>query len=221
MKQVASIAALLAACAGGDSDAARAGLDAGELPYVTEVVAFEPGDSAGYGQDDLPDVVLGPPRGKGEQVGSLHVLSLGVGGEIVLGFEPRAIVDEPGVDLVVFENAFWAGGDPSSVFAEPAEVAVSEDGEVWHTFACDQDGDAERQFAGCAGWTPTLEYDAGELVPIDPEQTGGDRFDLAELGLSTARYVRIRDLSDQGEGTNAGFDLDAVGLVHFADEDQL
>jgi hypothetical protein len=159
-------------------------------------------------------VVLGPPQGKGEQAGSLDVLSLGAGGQIVLGFEPRAIADGPGADLVVFENAFWAGGDPSAVFADPGEVAVSTDGEDWHAFACDPQGDGAGAFPGCAGWTPTQRYEPGELVPLDPELSGGDAFDLAELGLSSARFVRIRDLSAAGEGPSAGFDLDAVGLVH-------
>ena len=36
--------------------------------------------------------------------------------------------------------------------------------------------------------------------------------------MTRARFVRIRDLSTRGEGTNAGFDLDAVGLVHYAIE---
>ena len=42
-------------------------------------MSFEPGGNAGFGQDQLPDVVLGPPMGKGTSRGSLDVLSLGVG----------------------------------------------------------------------------------------------------------------------------------------------
>jgi hypothetical protein len=217
-----SLALLLAACPGshpaGDSgQSTDGGVSAQDLPYASEVVAFEPGESAGYGQDDLPDVVLGPPEGKGEQIGSLDVLSLGVGGEIVLGFGERVIEDGPGADFVVFENAFWAGGDPESVFAEPGEIAVSDDGAVWHTFTCDPDpssGPAGRP-VGCAGWSPTRAYDAADLVPLDPELSGGDAFDLAELDLHEARFVRIRDLSSEGEPDNAGFDLDAVGLVNY------
>ena len=44
----------------------------------------------------------------------------------------------------------------------------------------------------------------------------GDAFDLAEVGLAEARWVRIRDLGTGGEAPSAGFDLDAVGAVHFA-----
>jgi hypothetical protein len=184
------------------------------LPYATRLVSFTPGPGAGYGQDKLPNVVLGPPSGGGTQHGSLDVLSLGKGGSIVLGFDRYAIVDGPGPDLLVFENPFWPNDDPSKVYAEPGEVSVSEDGETWATFPCDAAGDGAGHFAGCAGVTPTLVYDAETIIPLDPAVTGGDGFDLADVGLVTARFVRIRDVSDRGEAPTAGFDLDAVGIVN-------
>ena len=182
-------------------------------PYASSIVAFEPGEGAGFGQSKLPGVVLGPPLGKGVTSGSLDVLSLGKGGSIVLGFEPLALVDGDGPDLVVFENAFWPGGDASAVFAEPGEVSVSDDGEEWHTFPCDAEGDGEGHFAGCAGVTPTEKYDASAVVPLVPALTGGDAFDLAELGVARARFVRIRDRANAGATPSAGLDLDAVGVI--------
>jgi hypothetical protein len=184
------------------------------LPYATEIVSFEPGEGSGFGGDALPDVVLGPPDGRGELSGSLDVLSLGKGGSIVLGFGERAIVDGEGPDFVVFENAFWPGGDPTVVFAEPGVVSVSDDGSEWHDFACDAEGDGMGRFEGCAGWTPALEYDAAENVPLDPTVSGGDAFDLADVGVGRARFVRITDATNAGAEPSAGFDLDAVGIVH-------
>jgi hypothetical protein len=184
-----------------------------ELPYAAHVVAFEPGEGAGFGQSGLPDIVLGPPDGKGYESGSLDVLSLGRGGSIVLGFEGLAITDGDGPDLVVFENPFWPGGDASAVYAEPGEVSVSEDGETWLTFACDREGDGEGNFDGCAGVTPTLEYDAS-VGALDPLVTGGDAFDLADLGVKIAHFVRVRDVSLHGDAPSAGFDLDAVGIAN-------
>ncbi len=186
------------------------------LPYAARVVDFSPGPGAGFGQDRFPDIVLGPPSGRGTGAGSLTVLSLGVGGQIVLDFGESVIVDGAGPDFVVFENPFWAGGDPEQVFAEPGEVSVSEDGEQWFAFPCDPAGDGRGRYPGCAGWTPTERYDASDLVPLDAALSGGDSFDLAEIGLSLARYVRIRDLSTEGAAPTAGFDLDAVGAVHLA-----
>jgi hypothetical protein len=184
------------------------------LPYAREVVSFAPGEGAGFGAKGLPGIVLGPPKGEGDSAGSFDVLSLGVGGEIVLGFGGRSIIDGPGPDLVVFENAFYAGGDPTQPFAEPGEVALSDDGETFIAFECVGDADAGT-YRGCAGVRPTLAYDPIAVAPIDLELTGGDSFDLAELGLERARFVRIRDLSSEGTEPTAGFDLDAVGLIHF------
>jgi len=182
------------------------------LPYASELVEFSPGPNAGFGRDDLPSVVLGPPASVGGG-GSLDVLSLGIGGEIILGFGDRPIGDGDGDDFVVFENAFRIA-DGGGVFFELGEVSVSVDGEHWVTFACDPDpaGDA---FPGCAGWTPTEPFDPETLVPLDPAVSGGDAFDLADVGLERAEFVRVRDLSTEGAGTSAGFDLDAIGVVHF------
>lgn len=196
-------------------------LEAEVLPYASEVVRFTPGEGAGFGQSKMPEVVLGPPQGKGVTAGSLDVLSLGKGGEIVLGFGERVIVDGPGADFVVFENVFWPAGNEDEVYAEPGEVAVSMDGENWTVFPCNvtsYDPNVQRDLEllkGCAGTTPAHAYDAEALVPLDPALSGGDAFDLAEIGVSEVRYVRIRDVSHHGETPSAGFDLDAVGVVHF------
>ena len=189
-----------------------------ELPYASSIVSFEPGGGAGFGEGELPNVVLGPPSGKGTGAGSLEVLSLGKRGSIVLGFEPFAIADGDGPDLVVFENPFWPDGDAAAVYAEPGEVSVSDDGESWFTFACDATGDGAGHFPGCAGVTPTQKYDARTLVPLDAAVTGGDAFDLGELGLERVRFVKISDVAGAGATPSAGFDLDAVGIVHAARE---
>jgi len=185
-----------------------------ELPYARALTRFTAGANAGFGANKLPEVVLGPPKGGGTGTGSLDVLSLGTGGEIVLDFGEGGIVDGPGPDFIVFENAFWPDGQAASVFAEPAEVSVSNDDLSWSTFVCNPFGAGMGRYPGCAGWTPTLQYDAFALVPLDPALTGGDAFDLAALSLSSARYVRVRDLATKGEGSTAGFDLDAVGVIH-------
>ncbi|RYZ33379.1 MAG: cell surface protein, partial [Myxococcaceae bacterium] len=42
-----------------------------------------------------------------------------------------------------------------------------------------------------------------------------DGFDLAAVGLTRARFVRIRDSGANGyAGTSGGFDLDAVAVVN-------
>jgi len=184
------------------------------LPYAASVVDFSPGEGAGFGGDRFPGVVLGPPKGAGEGRGSFDVLSLGAGGAITLAFGDRAIEDGPGADFIVYENAFYRAGDSGEVAKELGEVSVSRDGENWRTFPCDEEPESPGKWPGCAGWNPVLEYDAEEVSPPDPEVTGGDPFDLSEVGLEGARFVRIRDRSGEGFAPKAGFDLDAVGIAN-------
>ncbi len=204
----------------GCGDAGGADEEGRWLPYARSSVAAEFGEGAGFGQDHLPEAVLGPPGGArydAAETSPEELVSLGDGGEIVLEFDRPAIVDGPGADFVVFENPFWVQGDPTDVWAELGEVSVSADGETWHTFECDTETDEPGQWPGCAGWTPTKQYDPEKVIPLDPEQTGGDAFDLADLDVERARFVRIRDLEGQGNADfdNVGFDLDAIGVVHF------
>jgi len=190
------------------------------LLYASEVIAFTAGSNAGHGAEQFPDVVLGPPTAGPPSVGGLDVLSLGVGGEIIVGFGDRMIEDGPGADFIVWENAFWISGDPQNIFAELGEVAVSMDGETWTSFPCDPER-TDGFDPGCAGWRPRQEFDICFMVSLVVEEVGGDPFDLADIGVSSARYVRIRDRGVEGVPMKdapplAGFDLDAVGIVHGA-----
>ncbi len=184
--------------------------------FATSVVSFTPGDCAGFGLTAMPGVVLGPPVGGGASAGGLDVVTLGYKGEIVLGVEPNAIVDGPGVDLLVFENAFLTGGVPN---AELAEVSVSDDGTTWKTFPCAVGPGPT--YGTCAGWHPVYSAPGNGISPIDPESAGGDGFDLKDVGLASARFVRIRDMgqvacpaSPGSKPTTVGFDLDAIAVVN-------
>ena len=190
--------------------------------FVTQVVSATYGDCAGFGLPSMPAVVLGPPVGAGASAGGLDVVSLGFKGEIVLGFGDNAIVDGPGVDFIVFENAFYVSGDPKLGIAKDlAEVSVSEDGITWTPFPCMPGASAP--YGTCAGWHAVYSAPGNGISPVDPAQAGGDLYDLAEVGLTHARFVKIRDLggtpcsSDPAsKATNDGFDLDAVAIVNAA-----
>ncbi len=177
-------------------------------PYATSVVSFTPGPGAGYGADSMPGVVLGPPMPLGLNKGATDVVSLGVGGEIVLDLGEE-VFDQPGADLIVFENPFIPRRQPDTVFAEYGEVSVSRDGQTWSVFPCEPPDRIE----SCAGWRPGLAYDPEQVIPLDPVLTGGDPLDFKTVGIDSARFVRIRDLSESGADPSAGFDLDAVGYV--------
>ena len=184
--------------------------------FVTDVVDFSPGDCAGFGVAQMPGIVQGPPVGFGKMQGSTNVVSLGKGGSITLGFGQNAIVDAPGPDFVVFENTFVYGND--LLWAEPGEVSVSEDGKTWTTFPCTA---TAAPYGACAGWHPVLSSPDDGISPIDFPACGGDGFDLADVGVARARFVKIRDMgggdcaaSPKDKTNNVGFDLDAIAILH-------
>ncbi|MBK8258164.1 MAG: hypothetical protein IPK82_36545 [Polyangiaceae bacterium] len=171
------------------------------------------GPGAGFGALDFPNVIFGEPRGGGVSKGSTDVLSLGRGGVVTVGFDGGVISNGPGPDFLVFENPFAIGGDITHPFKELGEVSVSEDGENWVTFVCTQD---TYPFTGCAGWNPVLAGSDPTIDSFNPDEAGGDPFDLADVGLESARFVRIRDISNAGDAGTAGFDLDAVAIINIA-----
>lgn len=197
-------------------------------PCLDDVVSYTAGQNGGYnagapgtGTDDLlPDVVLGTPRGLGLGAGSLDVVSLGNGGSITVAFADNRIVDGPGPDFTIFENAFNSPG--LGIFTEVGVVAVSEDGVNFVEFP---HGAGGQDLAGLAGRTPVYANgDTNDVDPRDPAVSGGDQFDLATVGLTSARYLRITDpgasIDDVGNhfptpgAGKSGFDLDAAIAIH-------
>jgi hypothetical protein len=234
---VAVVVLLLGIC--GPLGSARAAGD----PYADSVVTFVQGANGGFNAGALPEIVLGSPEGSGLFQGGLDVVSLGRSGRIDLRFDDNVIVDGVGVDFTVFENAFLeigAGNLTVPPFAEPGRVSVSQDGIEWFAFPCPLELLAAPYWPGCAGVYPALSdgtLDTPDAtiptsVPIEdlvgvsvfsieaPPGSGGDSFDLADVGLGWARYVRVEsadfDVSVVGSG-NSGFDLDAVVAVNSAD----
>ena len=190
---------------------------------IHSVVSVTYGAGAGFGKTKLPGVIQGGPQGSGSGGSSTDVLSLGVKGEIVVDFGAYDVVDGPGPDLIVFENAFLVS--PYSTYAEPGAVAVSSAGTAakdFVEFACDltQKGDPAKKawpYPGCAGVQPVLaNVKLNTIPPADPTRAGGDPFDLAKIGVKQARYLRIRDGGVSLMGSDSrGFDLDAVVLINY------
>ncbi len=189
-------------------------------PCVDQVVSYTVGQNGGFNEDMLPNVVLGAPYGLGQSAGSLDVFSLGNGGSITVAFTDNRIVDGPGPDFTIFENAFNAPG--LGIFTEVGVVAASEDGVSFIEFP---HGAGGSDLAGLAGQTPVYANpDTNTIDPRDPTVSGGDQFDLATIGLASARYLRITDpgaaIDDVGNHFptpgpgKSGFDLDAAIAIH-------
>lgn len=170
------------------------------------------GTGQNFGREQFPRNVLGLPdtsaRADRPAVTAEAVCSLGLGGEIVIGWKNAVLVNRTGADFTLFENVFLYFGERR--YAEPAKVAVSQDGVRFVEFPFDS-----LSLRGCAGVMPTN----GDKNPFNPSVSGGDSFDLSQIGMDSVRFIKITDVSQIVlnntqhpfyDPTISGFDLDAV-----------
>lgn len=180
--------------------------------WATQVISYQFGTNQTVGQDPqyFPANVLGPvtPTATPSVPANLptDVVSLGRGGSIVVGFD-GLILDGEGADFTVFENAFVTPF--GYLFDEWLIVSVSMDGQTWHTFPYDT-----LTGAGMAGRTPTQEH--ADIHYLTPALSGGDAYDLAQLGLPQARYVRVQDATQYQSFDRLAAELDAVAVLHLS-----
>ena len=219
--------------------------------FATEVVSYTAGSNVSAGYTD-PSVALGSPgraTGSGPFDGSLtpfnapyqasDVVSIGAGGELTVRFDHPVADDAAnpyGIDLLVFGNAFLgidfnSGLADGTVFAEPAHIAVSQDGVHWFDAPVTADGmfptlayqDVTDPF-GSDGSVPTsytrpvnpalgLGDFAGkttaEIAALYAGAGGGAGVDLGALGLPWVQYVRVF----QSAGDSYASDVDAFAAV--------
>lgn len=190
------------------------------------VVSVNYGANAGFGQDSFPQIVLGMPKGTGPMMGSLDVLSLGKNGDITLVFLDEIMVDGPGSDLAVFENPFFIGGNSNNIYLEVAFVEISTEGSLFIPYPFEFDSTIHpvgnpARYKGLAGVWP-VNSNEGIPDPRNSDSSGGDFFDLSEVRLENARFVRIIDAGDSiydggWDKGAAGFDLDAIVAIHWTD----
>ncbi len=194
--------------------------------YASAVVSFVAGSGAQAGFN-TPTTALGAPeRFTGEGLFPACVtpfspayrpnelVSLGVGGELILSFD-HDVLDDPrnpfGVDLIVFGNAFFTdatgGGMVAGLAAEGGTISLSVDGVAWTLVrGINADG-----LFPTRGYEDALPYatqpgviETNFLRPVDPSLTLGDF-----LGLEYDSCVTLYD----GSGGGAGIDLAMVGLT--------
>lgn len=190
---------------------------------IDTVISFTPGQGQNSGQSPefFPKNIFGiPSRNASKNIPETNkneILSLGLGGEIIVSFKNYLVYDGPGADFIIFENAF-INPINNKVFAEPAIVSVSIDGKNYIQFPYNIE-----TLDGCAGTKPTN----GNADPFDPDVSGGNAFDLSEIGLSYIKYIKIKDVTDSiiinpnhqfYDPTLSGFDLDAITSRHLVDD---
>lgn len=185
---------------------------------INTVASFTPGEGQNLGQGDefFPQNILGRPseiaNSDVAEASEEEVLSLGFGGEIIVANTDNVIIDGEGNDFTIFENAF-VNPITQRIFAEPGVVSVSKDGIEYVQFPY-----VFSTLKGCAGTIPTY----SEQDYCNPSTSGGNSFDLADIGIDSIRYIKITDITVDVFATPnhlyydvslSGFDLDAV-VIH-------
>ena len=185
---------------------------------IDTVYYFKPGTGQDIGQsaEYFPANIFGLPSRNASyslpEAAPEQLLSLGFGGEIIVGIKNYKIVDKPGADFTIFENCFF-NPVTKKLFAEPAKVSVSKDGVNFIEFPYNK-----QTLEGLAGKTPVN----GSEDPFNPNVSGGDSFDISQLGLDFITHIKISDVTQiieklpeeniyyQPAFILTGFDLDAV-----------
>ncbi|MCX7834646.1 MAG: cell surface protein [bacterium] len=176
-------------------------------PFPDKVISVQFGDGAGFGQNFFPDNIFGPPdssaRASVPSADEREILTLGSGGEIILQFLDGGIENGNGPDFTIFENVFQYA--QNQYYRETAFVSVSVNGTDWYPFPYDT-----TTFQGLAGVHPTN----GNENYLDPNRSGGDSFDLSDVGLMKAYYIKITDTNGMVRDSGPSFDLDAVVAIY-------
>ncbi|NJK94140.1 MAG: T9SS type A sorting domain-containing protein [Bacteroidales bacterium] len=172
----------------------------------------------------------------GKPGGALDCISLGDGGTAILTFD-FPLRNGAGADFAVFENGMKMQESPFQYFLELAFVEVSTDGKRFVRFPAVSNTPASEQMASFGQIKPEHIHNfAGKYVA-----NYGTPFDLEDIKDSTGintdsiNFVRLVDVvgninpdyaryDSKGQVINdpfptefwsGGFDLDAVGVIHF------
>jgi len=175
-------------------------------PWADNSPEVHYGEGGGYGQPFYPENILGPPDPAATpyfpSYGENNLLTPGKDGWVVVEFTDNSIIDGPGPDFTVFENVLDTG---SGYFQECAYIEVSQNGLYWVPFPWNG-----TTLEGLAGLMPTTGAD-----PTNPAVSGGDLFDLEDIGLNWVRFVKLTDCGDSAADGGL-FDLDAVVAVNWS-----
>ena len=193
--------------------------------FIDTVYSYQWGSgwqTTGRDEKYFPQNIFGPPTHYTtkyvQATDDSEVLSLGIGGEIIVGWKNGYIVDKEGPDFIIFENVF-SNYQETKIFVEPAIISVSKDGINFVEFPYNTE-----TLEGLAG----INWINGSENCFDYNLSGGDAFDLADIGMDSIRYIKIKDTSLLAAklptnhkyyspvGVLTGFDLDAVVLLHTA-----
>lgn len=208
-----------------------------QVEFATSVVSFNMGTGSGIFDQNL---ILGGPQGGA----GIDVLSLGVNGNVTLGFDVT-ITNGPGADFIIFENGFEFDG---LTFPEMVMVEVSSNGIDFARFPLRYngpqmplgafDGVPWGVYSGMAGLVPPLaNVLTNSLDPRNPVEAGGEALDMDDLAeeplvlmglvdLDAIQFLRLIDIESgtvvdsrgvtiyDTGGPDGNADIDAVSVIH-------
>jgi len=217
-------------------------VETGPNRYVSKIIEFNIGENQHPSYTDSFKVLKGP-KGLGRDEGSLDVLSLGVNGSIILGFDVK-ITNGPGNDFIVFENPLYKYNS-DKVYAELMFVEVSTDGTNYVRFPSISKTTKSgiiypNDVINLAGVNPVYaNVDKNDINPYDPIVAGGDAFDLDILfddskvksglvDIDNINYIKLIDIKGDGSSFDSrnnpiydatdmdnGADLDAIAVINY------
>lgn len=219
-------------------------------PYATEVIDYVSGTNAVAGYIDSATALGEPARQTADYPSGVidvtmfnapwqpsEVVSIGAGGHLIVKFD-HPVTDDPGnpygIDLLVFGNAsfgdaVWPIVSATTIYSEPASIAVSQDGLVWHDiagvwaddlFPTQGHADTSDMF-GADGTVPsdfTRPVDPSivwtgktysEILTLYDGSGGGAGVDIAQTGLGWIQYVKVY----QGSGDDFSAEIDGFADV--------
>ena len=193
--------------------------------------------------------IIGGPHGCGMSCGCTNdILTLGNGGMVTVGFNV-VIVNGVGYDFIIFENPFLVTENTDEVFAELVYVEVSSDNVSFARFPSisttaapvGNKGININNVTNLGGVHPVLAHVLeNDLDPFNPDEAGGDPFDLDDLlndplvqnglvNLDNINYIRLIDIPGDGSCFDSrghpiydpteplidGADIDAISIINY------
>lgn len=207
-------------------------------PFATEVVSYTPGNPIGVAnpapfQTDGTQALGSPSRDTlfGSQVGVFYpvfgsdeLVIVGAGGELTVKFD-NPVENDPlnpfGIDLLIFSNTFFARnpatGATTGMFGELGQVAVSQDGILWHMVP---NAVADSTLYPTLGYIDTVYNGMGNYggtIPTDFTKPVDPSFD--PIGLTEAEIAAGYNGSGGGTGIDIGLaNLDWIQYVRVFQE---
>ena len=163
----------------------------GDISFADEIVSYVPGNPAPISSSSDPKSAIGIPDFNNLNSG---FVSLGCGGELVIGFLNNVLVDNPGADLFLFEVG---------KYVEKTSLSISKNGKDWINVGTISGGQTTVDIAGVCQPFETFNY--VKLVDLKESCSGSwpgaDIDAIAAIGSGQSIAISNHLLFEFGKST--------------------